>query len=179
MSITLLSFVISIWDLLGPGWGRFTSYHLEPLGLLNPNGPPNWLTGWILGSCIHPLLCVRPSSSPSRPGPEGTAADLTGNSPPTSAEPPTLAFWTQTATPPVMRVPQATAGVTVRGEASVGRVGSLHEGLPPEVGWAQLSCSGGRRSPRLCLTQAPGDSQRRPPPREPERFTWHLRLSEI
>ena len=69
MSLTFLSFVISIWDLLGPGWEWFTSYHLEPLGLVNPNGPPNWLTGWVLGSCIHPLLCVRPSSSPSHPLP--------------------------------------------------------------------------------------------------------------
>ena len=69
MSLTFLSLVISVWDLLGPGWEWFTSYHLEPLGLLNPNGPPNWLTGWVLGSCIHPLLCVRPSSSPSHPLP--------------------------------------------------------------------------------------------------------------
>lgn len=40
MSLTFLSLVISVWDLLGPGWEWFTSYHLEPLGLLNPNGPP-------------------------------------------------------------------------------------------------------------------------------------------
>lgn len=38
------------------------------------------------------------------------------------------------ATPPVMRVPQATAGVIVRGEAGAGRVGSMQEGLPLESG---------------------------------------------
>ena len=75
------------------------------------------------------------SSSPSCPGPERRAADLlTGNLPPAPTEPPTLAFWTQMATPPVMRVPQATAGVIVRGEAGAGRVGSVQEGLPLESG---------------------------------------------
>lgn len=36
---------------------------------------------------------------------------------PTLSGPPTLAFWTQTATRPVIHAPQATVGVTVRGEA--------------------------------------------------------------
>lgn len=62
------------------------------------------------------------------------------------------------AVPPVMPAPQATAGVTVRGEMGGGQGGSVQEGLPLGSGWAQLPCPGGARSHPLSH-RPPEDNQ--------------------